>query len=127
MSPDQDITAAIAASSAIQQVTGGRFYWDIADAKTPAPYIVAQTISEDGQTCHDGGRGTGFATIQFAAWAISKGAAANVAEIFRMQLEGVKLPGDRQCVLTFSNRNSTYDPATRLFGVVIDMRANYQL
>lgn len=127
MSAEADITAAIAASSAIQQVTGGRVFWDVCDAKTAAPYIVAQLISEAGDTTHDGDRGTAFATIQFSCWATSSAAAANVAEILRAQLEGVSLAGTSKCALTFQGRNSNHDPVTRLFGVLIDMQANYQI
>lgn len=127
MSAESDITTAIITSSAINQVAGGRFFWDVCDARAAAPYIVAQLISEDGTTPHDGQRDTAYASIQFAAWATTPEAAANVAEVLRAQLEGVTLPGTSKCALTFSGRNSNYDPATRLFGIILDMRANYQI
>jgi hypothetical protein len=127
MTCEADITTAILAAAPITALIGQRFYWDIADARTAAPYVVAQTVSESGETPHDGQRGTAFATIQFAAWAATKAAANNTAETLRATVEGQLLPGTTQCALTFQGRNSTYDPTTRLFGVIVDLRANYQI
>lgn len=125
MSVEADITTAITESTAIQAVIGGRMYWDIADATAAPPYLVAQLISEDGDTPHDGIRETAFATIQFACWAKTAAAATNLAAIFRSEFEGNVIDGDTGCVMTFSNRTSNYDPASRLFGCIIDMRASY--
>jgi hypothetical protein len=127
MTCEPDITTAVLASAPLAALIGTRFFWDLADAKTRAPYLVAQTVSEDGETPHDGQRGTAYATIQFSAWATTRQSSNAIAETLRAAVEGVTLPGVTKCVLTFSNRNHNYDTTTRLFGTVLDLRANYQI
>lgn len=127
MSYESDITAFILASPSLAAVIGDRFFWDIADGTTATPYVVAQTVSDDGETPHDGRRGASFPTIQFSCWATTKAAAVNLGELLRRELEGVQLPGDSFCSLSFQNRVSTYDTTTRLFGIQIDFRASHQL
>lgn len=126
MSYEADIFRAVKECASVWSVIGGRFSWDIADATTAPPYIVAQTTSDTGPTTHAGERGATFPTIQFSCWAKSKSQAIQIMDDFREGVEGFDLPGDSLVSLTFSNRNSTYDSTARLYGIVCQYRASVQ-
>jgi hypothetical protein len=126
MSYEADIFRAIKECSALWTAIGGRFSWDIADSSTSAPYIVAQTVSENGETTFSGTRGASFPTIQFSCWAKGKSEAVRIMQIFRENLEGYNLPGDSMTSLGFDSRTSSYDPDTRLFGIILRYRASVQ-
>jgi hypothetical protein len=127
MSYEKDITAAILANTPLVREIGDRFFWDIADGATAPPYIVAQTVSDDGETPHDARRGVSFPTVQFSTWAKTKAEAVRISEILRSEFEGTPIAGESECVLLFANRTSNYDQTTRLFGIVLDFRAPHHL
>jgi hypothetical protein len=127
MSYQADIYAAVLASGTISELIGDRFSWDIADADTLAPYIVAQTISDDGETPLDGTRELAFPSIQFACWASTKAEAIAIMAAWKTEMEGIDLPGDAGVSLGFSSQNSSYDTATRLFGEICDYKASCKL
>ena len=122
MSIESDINTAILASSPITALIGTRFSWDIAEASTVAPFLVAQTISNDSETTHDGDRSLSFPLIQFSCWATTKAQAIAVMSAFKTDMEGRTLPGPSQATLTHAGENSSYDSETKLFGVLIDYR-----
>lgn len=117
MSYERDIYQAVRSCAPVWSAIGGRFSWDIADADSDAPYIVAQTISDNGPTTHAGERGATFPTVQFSCWAKSKSQAVKIMDDFRKGIEGRNLPGESVVSLTFSSRFSTYESETRLFGI----------
>lgn len=123
MSYESDIYDAVAASTALHALIGDRFSWDIADGDTVTPYIVAQTISDAGETDHDGKREISFPLIQFSAWAKTKAEAIAVMATFKTAMEGKTLTGYANVSLSFAGQNSSYDPETRLFGQIHDYRA----
>lgn len=127
MSYEADIYRAVKDCSPLWDAIGGRFMWDIADPSTSSPYIVAQTVSDSGETDFDGTRDISFPTVQFTCWATTKQRAIEIMAIFRDNLEGYDLPGDSRCSLGFSNRFSTYDPTARLFGIILQYKASLQL
>ena len=124
MSYQSDIYDAVIASTSLAALIGDRFAWDIADGTTATPYIVAQTISADGETDHDGTRTWSFPLIQFSCWAATKAQAIAVMAAFRAALEGVTLPGTSHVSLSYSGEQSSRDPETRLFGELMDYRAS---
>jgi hypothetical protein len=124
MSYQSDINDAISDSEILTDLIGDRFFWDVADDGASQPFIVAQTISTDGDTCHDGTRDWSFPLIQFSAWASTKVAAIGLASAIRGEIEGVTLPGNSKVSLSFSNQNSTRDQETKLYGEIIDYRAS---
>lgn len=126
MSYERDIFRAIQECGPVWSAIGGRFSWDIADAATAAPYLVAQTISDDGPTTHAGERGASFPTIQFSCWAEEKQQSMRIMEEFRKGIEGRNLPGESFVSLTFSNRNSQYDNTARLYGIQCQYKAAVQ-
>jgi hypothetical protein len=124
MSYETDITAAILASDALAALIGDRFFWDVADGDTIAPYLVAQTVSGTSETSHDGDRSLTFPLVQVACWAKTKISALAVMAAFKADIEGVDLAGDSSVSLTYANENSTHDPETGLFGILIDYRVS---
>lgn len=124
MSIESDINDAIRNSGQLATLIGSRFSWDIADGGTVAPYLVAQTISNDSETTHDGDRSLSFPLIQFSCWAPTKMEAVAIMAEFRRSMEGQTLPGTSQTILTHAGDNSSYDPETKLFGHLADYRAH---
>ena len=124
MSYQSDIFDAIRGSAALVEVIAERFSWDIADGATPAPYLVAQTVSGDSDTTHDGNRTTTFPLVQFTCWATGKETALAVMAILKNEIEGVELPGSSGASLTYSGENSTYDRESKLYGEIIDYRVS---
>jgi hypothetical protein len=122
MSYHTDIYDAILASAALAAVIGDRFSWDVADGDTLAPYLVGQTVSGNGQTCHDGSRELEFPLVQFTAWAPTKVEALNLMRVFQQELEGIELPGASNTSLSYAGEQSTRDPQTKLFGEIRDYR-----
>jgi hypothetical protein len=124
MSYQSDINNAVAASSTLYGLIGNRFFWDIADDDATAPFLVAQTISTDGETCHDGTRDWEFPLIQFSAWAATKAESIEIGSAIKRDLEGVELMGASRVSLSYSGTNSTRDQETKLYGEIIDYRAS---
>ncbi|GAA5124665.1 DUF3168 domain-containing protein [Luteolibacter yonseiensis] len=124
MSYQSDIYEAIKASAPLTALIGDRFFWDVADSSTTTPYIVAQTVSNDGETDFDGFRDVSFPLIQFSAWAKTKQDAIEIMSKFRTGLEGRNLPGASDVSLSFAGEQSTRDPVTKLYGEIIDYRAS---
>lgn len=128
MSYQSDIYLAVIGDEYVSGLIGGRFFWDIADgSEAVPPYIVAQTISDSGETDYDGTRGLSFPLIQFSAWAKTKLAAVDIIDGLTLAIEGKTLLGDSGCSLSFSNRASTFDPSTRFFGEILDLRGAISL
>lgn len=123
MSYQAEIRAAVLATAEITELAGDRFFWDIADASAVAPYIVAQTISDNGDTDLGGDRGITFPLIQFSFWAATKETALALYDAFRRNLEGIQLPGETSTALVFAGEHSSYDDVTRLFGHIAEYRA----
>jgi hypothetical protein len=124
MSYQSDIYNAVMGAPTVAALIGERFFWEVADETTAAPYLVAQTISTDGETLHDGTRLWSFPLIQFAAWAYTHAKCIEIAAAFRDELEGVEITGDSSVSLSFVGENTTYDPDTKLFGISTDYRAS---
>jgi len=124
MSYQSDIFDAIGRSAVMQDLIGDRFCWDSADGSTLPPYLVAQTISGDGETLHDSSRDWSFPLIQITCWAKTKSEAIAVMAAFRREFEGIDLPGPSQVSLSYSGEQSARDPETRLYGEFIDYRAS---
>ena len=124
MSYHTDITTAILASTALSAVIGDRFFWDVADGSAVAPFLIAQTISGNSDTTHDGDRSLLFDLIQITAWAKPKLAALSLAAVMKTELEGVTLPGTSGASLTYAGGQSTYDPETKLSGEIIEYRVS---
>ena len=124
MSYQSDINDAITDSSVITALIGDRFFWDVADDDATAPFLVAQTISTDSDTCHDGSRDWSFPLIQFSAWAATKSEVITLGAAIKSELEGQRIPGNSQVTFSFSGENSTRDQETKLYGVIIDYRAH---
>jgi hypothetical protein len=127
MSYEADIYHAIRACTDLWRTISGRFSWDIADSNTEPPYIVAQQVSDSGDTNHNGSRGVSFPTVQFSIWATGKAEASRIADLFAKSMEGRYLPGPSNCALTFDSRTSTYDTDARLFGTILRYRAHITL
>lgn len=124
MSYQSDINNAVASSSSLSLLIGNRFFWDVADDEATAPFLVAQTISTDSETCHDGSRDWSFPLIQFSAWAKTKDEAIEISSALKRDLEGVELIGASRVSLSYSSSNSTRDQETKLYGELIDYRAH---
>lgn len=123
MSIESDINNAILNSGDLNTLIGSRFSWDIADGGTSPPFCVAQTISNDSDTTHDGDRSLSFPLIQFSFWAKTKLEAVAAAAAFRQSMEGQTLPGSSQTTLKHAGELSSYDSETKLFGHLVDYRA----
>ncbi len=93
MSYHEDIYQAVLNSAALAALIEDRFCWDVADGSTLVPYIVAQTISDSGETDHDGTRDLSFPLIQVTAWAKTKAEAVAIMRAWKADLEGVDIPG----------------------------------
>lgn len=124
MSYQSDIYTAVMAATTVTAIIGDRFFWEVADESTAAPYLVAQTISTDSETIHDRTRAWSFPLIQFAGWATTHAAAVALMAAFRAELEGVEITGSSDVSLAFVGENSTYDPDTKLYGISTDYRAS---
>ena len=124
MSIETDINNAILNSGQLAVLIGGRFSWDIAESSTVAPFLVAQTISSDSETTHDGDRSLSFPLIQFSCWAKTKDQAIAIMSAFKTEMEGQTLPGANHVTLTHAGENSSYDTETKLFGILVDYRAS---
>lgn len=124
MSYQSDIYTAVMAATAVTAIIGDRFFWEVADETTAAPYLVAQTISTDGETIHDRSRAWSFPLIQFSGWATTHAGAVALMSAFRSSLEGIEISGSSDVSLAFSGENSTYDPDTKLYGISSDYRAS---
>ena len=122
MSWQSDIFDAIQGSSALTELIGDRFSWDIADGSTVTPYLVAQVVSGSGATDFSGDRSTVFPLVQFSVWATGKAAAIAIIATLKSELEGKNLPGANNVSLGYSGENSTYDRTTKLYGEIIDYR-----
>lgn len=124
MSYQSDINDAINDSTVLTALIGDRFFWDVADDDATAPFLVAQTISTDSETCHDGSRDWCFPLIQFSAWATTKTQVIALSTALKNEIEGQRIPGNSQVSFSFSGENSTRDQETKLYGVLIDYRAH---
>jgi len=124
MSYQSDIADAIAASPQLVALIGTRFSWDVADGATVPPYLVAQTVSGNSETTHDGDRSLTFPLVQFSCWAKTKASALAVMAAFKANLEGTELDGASNVSLTYSGENSSHDPETNLFGQLVDYRVS---
>lgn len=123
MSLESDIKTAITGDATVSGLIGSRFAWDVIDGtRAEAPYIVAQIVSEESDTTHDGEEGASFPLIQFSCWAKTREGARALGAAVRSLLGGNTITGGAS--FTFSNRTSSHDPQTRLFGELIDMRAS---
>lgn len=122
MNFEADILSAMLSNTGITGLVGTRIAWDIADGSWQAPYIVCQTVSEDGDPDLSGDVGVSFPLVQFACWAATRGSATEIGQAVIDGLTKQTLNGDAGCVLTFSNRVSTFDEQARLYGVTIDLR-----
>ncbi len=111
-----------AASGELGGLIGDHVSWDIADGEVAAPYLVAQTVSGNGDTTHDGDRSLTFPLVQFTAWAKTKVGAIAIMSAFRREIEGRELPGASKVSLTYGGEMSTRDPDTKLFGETRDYR-----
>jgi len=111
------------AATSVTAIIGDRFFWEVADETTTAPYLVAQTISTDSETIHDRTRAWSFPLIQFSGWATTHAQCVALMSAFRSALEGVEITGSSDVSLSFIGENSTYDPDTKLFGISTDYRA----
>jgi hypothetical protein len=124
MSYQSDIYDAVLGSVALTEIIGDRFFWDVADAATLAPYLVAQTVSGSGETDLDGRRDVSFPLVQFSAWAASKAQAVALVSIIRAELEGRDLDGPSNVSMGYSGESSTYERETRLYGETLDLRVS---
>lgn len=124
MSYQADITDAILENDVLSDIIGGRFFWDVADDDASPPFLVAQVISTDSETCHDGTRDWSFPLIQFSAWAATKVQAIGLGSAIRGEIEGVTIQGDSNVSLSFAGENSTRDQETKLYGEIIEYRAS---
>ena len=122
MSYHTDIYAALVADAPLLALAPGGVFWDVADGSTSPPFMIAQTISGNSDTTHDGDRSLLFDLIQITAWAKPKTAALALAAIMKSELEGVTLPGTSGATLTYAGGQSTYDPETKLSGEIIEYR-----
>lgn len=122
MSYQSDINDAIADNAPLTALIGTGFSWDIADPETSPPYLVAQTITGDGQTDFEGNREISFPLVQFTAWATRKASAIAIISALKTAIEGRDLPGDSNASLSYSSENSTRDPQTKLYGESVDYR-----
>lgn len=122
MSYQADIYNAILAAAPVTAIIGDRFSWDIADGAVATPYLVAQTISVDGQADFTGGREWAFPLVQLTAWAPGKADCIAVIEAVRGALEGREIPGTGSTSASFAGSQSTYDRETRLFGEILELR-----
>jgi hypothetical protein len=123
MSYQSDIFDAIQDSTALTALIGDRFCWDIADASTPTPYLVAQTVSDNGETAFDGSRGVSFPLVQFTAWSPSKAQCIAVISALK-DIEGENLSGPSEVSLGFSGGNSTFDSVTKFYGEIVEYRVS---
>ena len=123
MSYQSDIWDEIQDSAALTALLGDRFFWDVADASTAPPYLVAQVVSGDGTTDADGNRDISSALVQFTAWAEGKAEAIQIAATLRQEMEGRALGGSSNTSLHYAGEQSTRDPDTRLFGEILELRA----
>lgn len=130
MSYQIDIDAAILANeplaSAIfkSEALGHGFFWDIADGSMTVPYIVAQTISDQGTGDLSGVRDMEFPLIQFSCWAATKQAAVALTRLLKTAIEGQNLPGDSNTSLGYAGTLSNFDPETGLYAELIEYRAS---
>ena len=124
MSYQSDIFEAIGRSSVMSDLIGDRFCWDEADGGTAPPYLVAQTVSGDGETLHDSSRDWSFPLIQITCWAKTKSEAIAVMSAFRSEFEGLDLHGASNVSLSYAGEQSTRDRETKLYGESIDYRAS---
>lgn len=127
MSYQSDIYAAIIASATLSEAIGGNFSWEVADGSTPAPYIVAQTISDDGGGDLAGDRSLTFPLVQFTCWAVSKEQAIDIMRTFKAEIEGRNLTGDSNPSLGYAGQQSTRDPQTKLFGEIREYKVSANL
>jgi len=124
MSYQSDLTTALAAASTITAIVSTRIYSDVADGSAAAPYLVWQVISTEGETTHDGVRNLEFPTIQFSCWATGKAAAIALASAVNTVLDGNTLAGSSGLTFQFSNQFGTYESDTKLYGEILEYRAN---
>ena len=124
MSYETDIADAILGNGIIAGIIGDKFSWEFADGETVAPFIVAQVISTDGETTHDGDREISFPLIQFSCWGRTKVEAVSMRQALKSGIEGRTLPGLSETTLTFQGANSTRDEDTKLYGEIIDYQAS---
>ena len=124
MSYETDINDAVLSSPLLSDLIDDRFSWEFADGETVAPFIVAQTISTDGETTHDGAREISFPLIQFSCWGRTKIEAISMRDALKRDLEGITLPGSSETTLIFQASNSTRDQDTKLYGEIIDYLAS---
>lgn len=125
MSLESDIKNAITGDETVSGMIGSRFAWDVIyGTRAEAPYIVAQIVSEDSDTTHDGAAGASFPLIQFSCWAKTRESARALGAALRALLVGQTISGTSAASFSFANRTSAHDPQTRLFGELIDMRAS---
>jgi hypothetical protein len=124
MSWHEDVVAAILADDDLSEIIDDRVFADIAPGSAPAPLIVYQQISEEGETMLDGSRDVLFPLVQFSCWATTKLGAITLAAALRNAIEGKNLDGDSNASLGFSNQESTRDQQTKLFCEQIDYRVS---
>ena len=124
MSWQSDIVDSIRTNSELLALLEGRVFADAADGTVSTPYLVYQVISSNGETTHDGRRDVELPLIQFTVWATGKAQAIQIASALTEQIEGRNLPGDSNTSLGFSNQLSNRDPATKLFGEVVEFRVS---
>jgi len=123
MNWQEDVYTAAMAATDLTDVIGDRFFWEIADGTSAAPYIVAQELSDAASGDLSGSRTLALTLVQLACWATTKAGAVALASLVKANLEGRNLPGDSNTSLSYQGTNSNYDPETGLFAQVIDYRA----
>jgi len=123
MSYQSDIYTALTGNAPLAAVVSTRIFPDIADQTTVAPYIVYYISSTSGETTHDGERTIEFPQITFTVWAKTKAQAISTSVLLDSILDGNTLAGTSEISMIFSNRSGTYDPATKLFGEILEYSA----
>lgn len=124
MSYEADIYAAAMADETLVDLIGTKFFWGVADGNTVAPYVVAQTVSSNGETAHDGSRDVTFPLVQFSCWAATAAGAIALRSAIKAALEGRNLPGTSNASLGYSGDYSTYEQQTKLHACIIDYRVS---
>ena len=123
MSYQSDLYTALTGNAPLAAVVGTRIFPDVADQTTADPYIVYYISSTSGETTHDGNRTIEFPQITLTVWAKTKALAISTSVLLDTILDGNTLAGSSEMSMIFSNRSGTYDPATKLFGEILEYSA----
>lgn len=122
LSWEDDVFAALQANALYTAKVADRTYPSLAPTGVTDGYVVWQEISTEGESTLAGAATVLHPLVQFTAWSSNRNWARDVRKIIKDTFDGKTVAGDFRVSATFSNQLFSFEPDSRLYGALLELR-----